>query len=481
MGEPERPGRPPRSALQRWELLRPHLHDGVPLPALAARTGVALRTLERWTAAYAAGSLAGLEPKPRADRGRHRLHPDLVMLIEGLALVRPPSSIATITRRAARAAGERGWAPASYWVVHAIVTGLDPGMVTLAQQGEAAYRDRFEIVWRRSAEHANDIWLADHTMLDILILDPAGHPARPWLTTVLDDHSRAVAGFLVFLGAPSAMNTALALHQAIWVKADPDWPVCGIPDVFHVDHGSDFTSEAFAAIAATLHFEVIHSQVARPQGRGKVERLFGSINTELLPDLPGHLQHGQMVRPPTLSLAQLSEHIEAFIVGDYQQRTHPEVGRSPHDAWIAAGWLPRMPASLEELDVLLLTVPKPRTVQRDGIHLFGQRYIAPTLAPYVGERVTVRYDPRDITEIRVFHHNEFLCTAVDEAHTGQTITYKDLQAARNARRRSLRGQINERIAVVADVLPEHVPGAQRPAAKPPERRPKPRLRTYLED
>jgi putative transposase len=126
-------------------------------------------------------------------------------------------------------------------------------------------------------------------------------------------------------------------------------------------------------------------------------------------------------------------------------------------------------------------VAKPRIVHRDGIHLFGQRYIAPTLAPYVGERVTVRYDPRDITEIRVFHHDVFLCEAVDEAHAGLTITYTDLQAARNARRRSLRGQINERIAVVAEVLPEHVPGAQRPAAKPPERSPKPRLRTYLED
>ena len=68
-----------------------------------------------------------------------------------------------------------------------------------------------------------------------------------------------------------------------------------------------------------------------------------------------------------------------------------------------------MPDSLEVLDLLLLTVSTPRKVQRDGIHLHGLRYFAITLAPYVGEPVTIRYDPRDLAEIRVYHDDEFLC------------------------------------------------------------------------
>src|SRR5260370_623895 len=82
----------------------------------------------------------------------------------------------------------------------------------------------------------NAIWQADHTMLDLLILDAAGKPVRPWLTTVVDDHSRAVAGAMAFIGAPSILNTSLALRQAIWRKADPSWPVCGIPDVLYVEY-----------------------------------------------------------------------------------------------------------------------------------------------------------------------------------------------------------------------------------------------------
>jgi transposase InsO family protein len=151
------------------------------------------------------------------------------------------------------------------------------------------------------------------TMLDLLILDAAGKPARPWLTTVVDDHSRAIAGTMVFIGAPSILNTSLALRQAIWRKANPSWPVCGIPDVLYVDHGSDFTSNHLDQVAASMHFRIVYSGVGRPQGRGKIERLFGTLNTELLPELPGHLVNGKPATPPRLSLAELDAAIAAYL------------------------------------------------------------------------------------------------------------------------------------------------------------------------
>lgn len=225
------------------------------------------------------------------------MRPELVGLVEGLALRTPALSMATITRRAGQAAAEHGWAAPSYATVRAIVGGLDMSMVTLAHDGPAVFRDRFELVYRRRATHPNDVWQADHTELDLVVLGPAGVPVRPWLTMILDDRSRAVAGYTVFLGAPSALNLLLALRQAIWVKTDPRWMVHGIPGVLHVDHGSDFTSHHLAQVAADLHLQVIYSAVARPQGRGKLERLFGTITTELLPELSGHLRPRAALHP----------------------------------------------------------------------------------------------------------------------------------------------------------------------------------------
>ncbi len=472
----------PRRALDRWQVLRAHVEDGVPLVDLAQHHGVPLRTLQRWHTAYQRGGLDGLTDTPRRDRGTHRLPPQLQALIEGLALVKPRASVAAITRRAQAAAADHGWKPPSYAVVRRLVDDLDPAMVTLAHDGPVPYRDRYELVWRRAAKHPNDQWQADHTELDILVVDAAGAPARPWLTVVEDDCSRAVCGYHVFLDAPSAMNTGLALRQAIWPTADPDWPMCGIPDVLYVDHGSDFTSHQLAVTALELKMRIVFSAVARPQGRGKIERYFGSITTELLPELPGHLAVGQRHPTPTLTLAELSDRIGDFIVGTYHQRIHPELGVTPQQAWTGDGWLPRLPDSLEALDELLLTVPTTRKVHRDGIRFQGLRYLATTLAGYVGEAVTIRYDPRDITEIRVFHDNQYLCTAVDVAHQGQTLTLKDIQAARAARRRELRAGINERIAVVAEYLPAYAPHRSAPSTPAPDNTASPsKLRTYWED
>jgi len=141
-----------------------------------------------------------------------------------------------------------------------------------------------------------------------------------------------------------------------------------------------------------------------------------------------------------------------------------------------------MPESLEELDLLLVMVAKPRMVRRDGVHFQGLRYMDPTLAAYVGEPVTIRYDPRDLAEIRVFHRNRFLCRAINPEHAGRTVTLKDIQTARVRHRRSLRTAINERIARVADFLPDQAQSHPTPKkAAATNRNSSPKLYTYFED
>ena len=132
----------------------------------------------------------------------------------------------------------------------------------------------------------------------------------------------------------------------------------------------------------------------------------------------------------------------------------------------------------------MLTVAKSRIVHRDGILFQAFRYQSPTLADYVGEPVTIRYDPRDMAEIRVFHQNRFLCRAINPEHAGETITLQDIQAARNARRRALRDQINDLRRTVGEYLPAPrlrlIEGSTvtEPPPTPPHTR---RLHAYLED
>jgi len=462
-----------QQAMARFAVLQPHLNEGVLLAEAARHAGVPLRSVQRWLARYRAAGLVGLVRAKRADMGKRKLPAELVALVEGMALRKPRPSIAAMHRRMTALATQRNWTPPSYGSVYGIVRRLSPAMVTLAQNGPAAFRDRYELIYRHRAAGPNALWQADHTLLDMMILDANGEAVRPWLTIIMDDYSRAIAGYAIFLGAPTALHTALALRQAMWSKPHAAWPVCGIPDVLYVDHGSDFTSTHLEQVAADLRFQLVHSSVGRPQGRGKVERLFGTLNTECLAELPGYLSQGQPTPPPRLSLPELDATIGDYFLGSYHNRPHRETGLAPLKAWLGQGWLPRMPESLEELDLLLVMVAKSRMVRRDGVHFQGLRYIDPTLAAYVGEPVTIRYDPRDLAEIRVFHRNRFLCRAINPEHAGRAVTLKDLQTARVRHRRSLRTAINERIARVADFLPDQAQSHPTPkkAACPSETMP----------
>lgn len=467
-------------AMARFQIIRPFLEEGIPLSRLAREQEIPLRTAQQWVARYRRNGLAGLIRQPRADQGiRRRVNPELQLLIEGLALQRPPPTAAAIHRRIVSVAAERGWPIPSYRTVAALIQQLDPALVTLAHQGTKAYKETFDLLYRRDASRPNEIWQADHTLLDIWVLNERGQPSRPWLTVILDDYSRAVAGYLVSFQAPSALQTALAFRQAIWRKSEAHWHVCGIPDIFYTDHGSDFTSRHIEQLSADLKVQLIFSECGEPRGRGKIERFFQTVNQLFLCELPGYTPPHTTPATAQLTVMEFDRQLRSFLLDRYHQRIHSETNMAPQARWDAAAFLPQLPESLEQLDLLLLTVAKPRRVQQDGIRFQGFRYLDLTLAAYVGEQVTIRYDPRDMAEIRVYHQNTFVCRAVCQELAEQTISLKEIIQTRNRRRRQLREQLSERHTAVDLLLEVHRDAL--PADEPEPAAPSPRLKRYYND
>jgi putative transposase len=269
----------------------------------------------------------------------------------------------------------------------------------------------------------------------------------------------------------------LALRDAISRKSDPRWHVCGIPAAFYTDHGSDFTSRHLEQVAADLEMVLVFSTAGQPRGRGRIERFFATVNQLFLCTLPGYAPPGSPPAEPVLTLAELDARFRRFVVEDYHHRVHGETGLAPQARWAASGFLPRLPESAEQLDLLLLTVAKARRVHRDGIRFQGLRYLDLTLAAYVGEAVTIRYDPRDLAELRVYHQGRFLCRAVCPELAATTIGLKDLVRARNARRRELRAGISERAKLVELLLGVHA-DAPTPLPTGEPSSPTPRLKRY---
>jgi putative transposase len=467
-----------RRALARFEIIRPFLEDAVPLTRLARERQIVLRTARRWVERYRKNGLAGLVRKKRNDKNERKLLPDLQQTIEGLALSRPKLSAAAVHRKAVEAAMKLDVNSPSYDVVYSLIRNLAPALVTMAHEGMKSYSESFDLVHRTEAEGPNTIWQADHTELDILVKDERGDARRPWLTIILDDYSRAVAGYMLSFAPPSAIQTALVLRQAIWRKPQAGWHICGIPQMLYTDHGSDFTSRHIEQVTADLKIRLIFSTVGKPRGRGKIERFFASLSQVFLSRLKGSGRSGKG-RSATLALPQLSRELETYLIHEYLVSPHSTTSQAPQARWEAGGFLPQMPESLEKLDLLLLTVPKTRRVRPDGIHFLGMRYIDPTLAAYVGEEVLLRYDPRDMAEIRIFHKDRFLCRPICQELAGETVPLRDIVRARDRQRRELRQTLEERRRKVDSLLDaRRFSSLAEPEKLVPAAEPKNRLKRY---
>lgn len=431
------------SSLDKYRIILPILEREVSATKVSKTKGIPVRTLHYWVKQFSKEGLSGLERTKRNDRGITRLlAPELTELIQAFALQKPPLTISAIHRKISILAQRSDLKALSYGTVYGQVKKISPALLTLAHDGSNAYRQKYELIYRRECGKSNEIWQCDHTEMDIFIIDAAGKERKPWLTTIIDDYSRAIAGVFLSLEAPSALNTALALRQAIWKKEELNWQICGIPQILYTDHGRDFISGHIEQVCIALKIRMLNSAVGRPQGRGKIERFFQTLNECVLIDLPGYSIEGKPASKPSLSLEQLRTCVLDFILNKYHVDCHSATGLPPIRMW-AKGFLPQLPESPEILDLLLLTIHKPRKVQLDGIRFQGLRFISPTLAGFVGELVTVRYDPRDLAEIKVYYREKFLCTAICQDIAEMVVSLKEIKAARSAVKKELSGKIKQ--------------------------------------
>jgi putative transposase len=465
------------------EIIRPALEKHVSQAQVARTHHLPPSTVQLWIKRYREKGLAGLANAARSDKGKTRILPEqAITLVEGLALQTPPRSAASIHRQVVEIAKEQRWKPPSYERVRLIIKNLHPALVTMAHQGAAAYREEFDLLYRREASHSNAMWQADHCELPILLLDEAGKPDKPWLTAIEDDYSRMIVGYRLSFQASTALTTALALRQAICHKEDPRWHAYGIPTVFYTDHGSDFTSKHMEQVAADLPMELIFSQVSIPRGRGKIERFFRSVEQLQLQDLPGYAPKGSTGVKATLTLPAFEQRFRKWLLEDYHSRIHVETQCKPQERWEAGGFLPRTPKSLEQLDLLLLTVAKTRRVQQDGIRFQGYRYMDPTLAGYVKEEVMIRYDPADLALIRVFHQERFVCRAICQELSGQTVSLKEIEKARSLRRKQVREGLSTRAAMVDRFVEiHHQPPSEPRVPETATVEVRPTLKRYIND
>jgi putative transposase len=393
---------------------------------LASRWRVSVRTVWRRVQAFRldAGVRAFLQRPRGSVPGVGRLNETVESIIVGTARtwwkVTESATIAEIYPDVLRECSARGLARPSRATVARRLSVLRTDPANFSSQVAAKLRDRTRLV---KASYTIDSALAvvqvDHTIADVFVVDPVSRKCigRPTLTVAIDVATRCVTGICLSLEAPSSLQLALCLENAVSPKQDwlnsqgfsVEWPVFGLPTAFHVDNGREFHAAAFRRGCDLNGIDTIYRPPATPRFGGHVERLIGTLMRRVRL-LPGNTYSDFLRARPDRAeyrAALTLKDLGGFLVEDinrYHRRTHRSLGRTPLSAW-ERYWAkqnvgPKLPKDLKRFRFDFLPLQR-RVVGREGIELFGLRYSCEALAPDVdaGRRRVVRYDPRDLSHI----------------------------------------------------------------------------------
>ncbi|SFO44386.1 putative transposase [Pseudonocardia ammonioxydans] len=366
----------------------------------AAEVGIGERTLWRWLGAV------GPPPPRRARRGRYE-----ITEVDRDAYAAWRGNVAAVHRELHAGTAD---GPSLRRLQYAFARDLTPAERAAAVDGVEGRR-RHEVYLRWAPDRRNALWEADHVELPVLVLAPrAQRPAKPWATLFVEAFSRLIMGWAVSLRPHSGVVLA-AMRAGIVI--DPQrGPFGGLPEVVRPDNGLEFAAAAIRRSCAALGIEHRPTPAYQGHSKGKVERANRTLEQEFLSGLPFYTHgprgaDGGLFGPDAdpMGLGLFVDRFAEWVTAYNTTRVHSELGTTPLARWGEDATPLRTldPAGLR----WMLVADAERTINKDGVHFDGVRFMAPELNGLVGEPVQVRYTPHDLRQIEVFRGDEWLCTA----------------------------------------------------------------------
>jgi putative transposase len=213
---------------------------------------------------------------------------------------------------------------------------------------------------------------------------------KTYLFAFIDDHSRALVGYRWGF-AEDTLRLEAALRSGLACR--------GVPEAIYVDNGSAFVSRQLLAACATLGCRLVHSRPGKPQGRGKIERVFRTVRQEFVVEL---------AHTTVDDLDALNRLFAAWVESVYHRRAHSETGQAPLERLLAHG-APPLPTP-EVLREAFLWVERRRVTKTAEVRMWSNCYEVD--AALVGEMVELVFDPFDLTAITVRFQGRLMGQAV---------------------------------------------------------------------
>jgi putative transposase len=426
-------------------------HGGTTTLTLKA---VSPRTLRRWLKSYDAGGLhALLDQRSKSGNRLRRLPPEALAIlyecVRDYASPQCPTSVQIVhdVREAFKAENVTraadGLTPLvcpSRETIRIAIDDLDPYETMVARKGLEAARKHFAPVARgldlqRPLQRVEmDEWRVDLVSLmscsvgmsyfsdeDIKRLGLTGKKKRFWLTVIMCATTRCILGMRLSRTptSQSALQTVEMMLQdkGVWSDAAGSlapWHMQGKPEHLVTDCGSAFTSVDFISAMEDLGIRVERAPAGFPEMRARIERLFRTMATSLMPRLTGRTFSNVIERgdydskaKAALTVDDFSEALVRWVVDYYHLKMHEGLGgQAPIDCWneLIEQYGVQPAPSLRHRRLVFGT-QLGRQVSKAGIEVLKVKYHSERLARWMfanpNRQVEIRYYHGDIGAIEV--------------------------------------------------------------------------------
>lgn len=311
-----------------------------------------------------------------------------------------------------------------------VQSDISEAVETLGRYGEKAFRDRCAPYIKRVYDgmRSNEWWIADNHTFDVITKGANGKTHRLYLTAFFDARSGIFTGCFV-TDAPSSQATLIALRKGILKY--------GIPENIYVDNGREFLTFDIGGLghrkkkSQTGRFEPppvferlgikMTNAIVRNAKAKIIERRFRDVKDHLSRLFETYTGGNVVERPEKLKSVikngdiptdtDFTEKVEQLLEWYFNEQpcsgaVASDKGKTRMQVYTEQLTSKRV-AEESDLNLMLMRSSRAQKVTRRGVHLAigGQKldyFNDELLLNHLGEQVYFRYDPDDISSVRIY-------------------------------------------------------------------------------
>lgn len=388
-------------ALKRLEILEPYITKEKSLKNLSEETDISYSTLKRWASSYKKNGLDGLKKSERSDKSTYRtLNDETMDYIKEIYEENPNLKILDYYNKIISFIKDMGAKTVSYDTIYRVINQLDPYIKDYAS--ENLYQ----------AKASNEVFELEFFQIDYFILDERDDTLKkPYINIIYDNFSEAVSGFFLSFDKITLFESFALLRDSIFSYKNTN--SYGKPKEFIINNLKFSEKDVLKELEESTGISVSFSLNVT----NKLEDFFNAYNDH-------YLKMIFFTSEIDIDLNQLTQLTKKYIEKNYNRFREEKISNPINK-------LKRIHTD-NDLDPLLTPYTSKRKVKDSSIRFQNILYEHPMLHKYEDLELEVRYNPFDLSRIKVFDHSFYVCDLSSEIIGDHPLSYYDFLCIKKA-------------------------------------------------